>query len=126
MALTDQERIDIRRYCGYPVYGEDVPVTFFYIYTERYMVLEQRLSYLSDDEETTLRAIYLVNIRKLESDLMLTTDNLDTDTAAVWKHNSNEGIDRMNLYNSWRIQLCSFLGIAPLFSSGGNVKLQVA
>ena len=125
MALTNPEKVDVRRYCGYSIYGDDIPTTFLYIYTVRYGILEQRMLFMSDDEVTILRDIYLTNLRKLESDLMLTTDNLDTSSAAVWKHNSNEALDRENLFTSWRMKLAAFLGVELMLASSG-LRLNVA
>jgi hypothetical protein len=49
----------------------------------------------------------------LETAITDASDNLDTDIAAIWTHNKNEVSDRMNLFNKWRRQMCSFIGIPP-------------
>lgn len=123
MALTDQERVDIRRFCGYPMYG-GVPSGFqSYRFFQNYGTLEYRMTNLSATEETTLRSIYLTgpnNLYTLEQAVTSASDNLDTDVAAVWTHNKNEVRDRMRLYNLRRRDLCGFLGIPPGDSLAGQ------
>lgn len=131
MALTDQERVDVRRFCGYPMFG-GVPSSFqSYRFFQAYGTLEYRMTNLSATEETTLRTTYLTgpnNLYTLEQAVSASSANLDTDQAAVWTHNKNEMRDRMRLYNLWRKELCNFLGIPPgegLSQSDGAVRLVV-
>lgn len=133
MALTDQERVDIRRFCGYPMFG-GTPSSFqSYRFFQAYGTLEYRMTNLSPAEETTLRTTYLTgtnNLYQLEQGVTSASDNLDTDQAAVWTHNKDEVRDRMRLYNMWRRELCAFLGIpaGPGMSgssSGGTIPLVV-
>lgn len=133
MALTDQERVDIRRFCGYPMYG-GVPSGFqSYRFFQNYGTLEYRMTNLSATEEATLRTIYLTgpnNLYTLEQAITSASDNLDTDVAAVWTHNKAEVRDRMRLYNMWRGELCNFLGVPPGpamsgQSDGGSIRLVV-
>lgn len=131
MAFSDQERVDIRRFCGYPVYG-GVPSSFqSYRFFQSYGTLEYRLSNVSSDEEDTLRTIYLTgpnNLYTLEQAVFGSSANLDTDAAAVWTHNKNEVRDRMRLYNLVRDQLCQYLGVprGPNFvANSGTIPLVV-
>lgn len=114
MALSDQERVDVRRFCGYPMFG-GTPSSFqSYRFFQAYGTLEYRMTNLSAAEETTLRTTYLTgpnNLYQLEQAVTSASDNLDTDQAAVWTHNRTEVRDRMRLYNLWRRQLCAFLGV---------------
>lgn len=123
MAFTDQERVDIRRFCGYPLFG-GTPQSFqSYRFFQAYGTLEYRLTNLSSDEETTLRALYLTgpnNLYTLEQAIIGATANLDTDQAAVWTHNKNEVRDRLRLFDGWRKRLCDFLGVPPGPNFGGN------
>ena len=49
----------------------------------------------------------------METAIPTTGDNLDTDAAAVWKHNPREQRDRDALFESWRRRMCGFIGIPP-------------
>ncbi|WP_254303168.1 hypothetical protein [Rahnella sp. BCC 1045] len=87
------------------------------------MSLYQRLTTLSASEESVMDN-YLSKISALETAVTDSSDNLDTDQAAVWYHNKNEVNDRMKLYNLWRRQMCEFLGAAPGPSLGqGGTRL---
>ena len=75
--------------------------------------LDYRLQHLTSDEETVVRSTYLLNLNALEAAIPAASTNLDTESAAVWKHNANEVNDRTALFNQWRRQLCEFLGFKP-------------
>lgn len=112
MALTDGEKADVRRYCGYPVYGA-APTGFqTWRFYQVYGLLEFRMTNLSDPEIGITRR-YLVTLHGLEAGVPRSADNLDTDQAAVWTHNRNETRDRLRLFDDWRRRLCGFLGIPP-------------
>jgi hypothetical protein len=64
--------------------------------------------------------IYLANLNVMETDIFGVRDNLDTDEAAVWKHNKQEIADRSALYNRVRRQLCAFIGFEPGPGLGSN------
>lgn len=141
MAFSNQERVDIRRFCGYGMFGGIASPAFAYRYFTQYGTLEFKLTNPAPEEETTLRATYLtgmgsttnaastgVCLYTLEQALYGTTNNLDTDKAAVWTHNRNEQRDRERLYNRMRIELCNFLGVEPgpgLDVGGGSIGLVV-
>jgi hypothetical protein len=122
MAFTDQQKIDIRRFCGFPVYG-GVPVQAFgYRFFQWYGTLEFRMNNLDPNEETVVTTTYLANLYTLETAIFGASANLDTDQAAVWTHNKNEVRDREYLFDSTRRRLCDFFGIGPgpHLKAGGN------
>jgi hypothetical protein len=114
--LTEQQKIDVRRYCGFPVYGNGVsasPPSFGYRYYEQYLILEYRLDNLAIEEETTLQEMYLSTLGRLEAAIPTASENLDTDRAAVWYHNKDEVADRYELYRLWCRRLIEYLGVIP-------------
>lgn len=122
MSFTTAERVDIRRYCGYPQFGA-VPSSFqSYRFFVAYGTLEYRMSNMLDEEEAVVRTKFLANLGTLEDAIPSVSDNLDTEKAAVWTHNKNELSDRSALYNKWRRDLCGFMGIppGPALGAGGN------
>lgn len=110
--LTDAERTDARRFCGYPAYGAGQAGNMGWRFYQAYGALEYRLSNLSGVEETVLRT-YLGTIRRLEAAVPCASDHLDTDQAAAWRRNPEEVRDRMRLLDGWCRRLCAFLGIPP-------------
>ena len=113
MAFTDTEKTDIRRYCGYPVYG-NTPSPFFWTrYTVQYGNLEFRLDNLSPSEEAVVRGTYLAQLGPLEVAIPAASANLDTVEAAVWKWNPNEIKNRTDLFDQMRRALAAFLGVPP-------------
>lgn len=113
MAFTDAEKTDIRRFCGFPVFGGQPVQAFGHRFYQQYGTLEFRLNNLQASEEAVIRTTYLANLLQLEADIPGTRENLDTDQAAVWTHNKREQQDREALFDSWRRRLCGFLGIPP-------------
>lgn len=111
LAFTDQQRVDIRRFCGFPAYG-GVPVQAFgWRFFQQYGTLEFRLTNMSDDEIQTVITSYLTPLYTLETAIPGAGANLDTDSAAVWKHNKNEVQDRAGLFSYWCKRLCNFIGV---------------
>jgi hypothetical protein len=117
MALTAQQIVDVRRYMGYSVSGDDVSFSFReFVYSDVSLLglsIEYRLEHLSAEEENTLTTYYLTNLALREAEIQGASANLDTDQAAVWKHNKQEVSDRMGLFNQLRRDLCNFLGFEP-------------
>lgn len=127
MAFSTAERVDIRRFCWYPVAG-GAPNNFTsYRYFQAYGTLEFRLSNLAAEEEAVVRTTFLANLYTLESAIPAASANLDTDEAAVWKHNKREVADRRALFASWRKDLCEFLGVppGPAFNSAAGSGLSL-
>ena len=122
MSFTTAEKVDLRRFCGYGLYGTGTPLPASgYRFSTQYGVLEYKLNTLGAEEEAVVRTTYFTNLYTLETAIFGTSANLDTDEAAVWKHNKNEYRDRKALFNGVRRELCGFLGIqpGPGLSSGG-------
>src|SRR4051812_30812243 len=108
MALTAAEICDCRRFMGYSVSGDDVsnPYRELVYSNVSYfgLSIDYRLQHLSTEEETVARNKFLVPLNLREDEIQGSADNLDTDAAAVWKHNRNEVSDRTGLYNSLRYE----------------------
>ena len=118
--FTSAQLVDIRRFCGYPAMG-DGNVVFPYPWILRqYLALEYRLQHMTTDEGAVVINTYLANLYTLETAIVGTGANLDTDEAAVWKHNRREMADREDLFYNWRSKLCNFLGIPPGQGMGGG------
>lgn len=112
--LTEAQMVDCRRHMGYQAVGTIIPITddTDIVYAQFGMItmsLHKRLTTLNASEETVLLS-YITKCNELELAITTASDNLDTDEAAVWKHNKNEVNDRAALYTQWRVRLCAFLG----------------
>ena len=125
MALTDAQKLDARRFAGYPALG-DAAINdlsdFAYGYTSPGQVrtLFHRLTTLRPEEEAVLTTFYLPNLTALEAAIPASGANLDTDQASVWVHNKSEISDRAKLFRQQRLDMCGFLGISPGPSIGGG------
>lgn len=126
MAFTDAEKVDIRRHCGYPMFGDQPTQNFGYRFMQHYQTLEFRLQHFSAEEETAFRKL-LTDCGTLETAVIGSTANLDTAKAAVWTHNKNEVRDRQGLYDYSRKKLCDFIGIppGPAFTTDQGVRVIV-
>lgn len=128
MSFTQAEKVDIRRFCGYPLYGATPSSFQSYRFFQAYGTLEYRMANMQAEEEAVVRSTYLANLSTLEAAIPAAGANLDTDQAAVWVHNKNEVRDRAALLNKWRRDLCGFMGIPPgpsLGAGGASVELVV-
>ena len=110
--LTDTEKIDTRRHCGYPAYGGTASGFSSWRFYQAFGLLEYRIVNLADGEVAVVRK-YLGTLALLEDAIPSSSGNLDTNQAAVWTRNQNECRDRASLYDGWRTRLCAFLGIPP-------------
>lgn len=108
--LTDAEKVDIRRFCGYPAYGAAPTGMQSWRFFQVYGLLEFRLTNLSDAEIAVARR-YLGNLTVLELAVPATSGNLDTDQASIWTRNKDELTDRIGLFDEWRRRLCGFIGV---------------
>ncbi len=108
--LSDAERTDVRRFCGYPAYGSGQTGFESWRFFQAYGSLEYRMTNLSGSEVSVVRS-YLAQLNTLETALVGSGQNLDTDQAAVWRHNRNEVGDRSALLAAWSLRLCRFLGV---------------
>lgn len=110
--LTDAQKTDIRRFCGYPAYGSGAAGNAGWRFFQAYGSLEFRMNNLSLEEEAVVTN-YLQTITQLELAVPITSENLDTDSATGWQHNRNERADRLALLDEWRRRLCAFFGVSP-------------
>lgn len=110
--LTDAEKTDIRRFCGYPAYGATPAGFDSWRFYQVFGLLEFRMNNLSDSELAIVRR-YLAALTVLECAVPNAGQNLDTDQAAVWTRNRDEPRDRAKLLDVWSRRLCGFFGIPP-------------
>ncbi len=117
--LSDAEKVDIRRLCGYPAYGAAPTGMQSWRFFQVYGLLEFRINNLSDAELTIVRR-YIGTLNALEVAIPATSDGLDTAQASVWTRNKDEVGDRIKLFDEWRRRLCGFLGVptGPGLSTG--------
>jgi hypothetical protein len=111
MSFTNAQKVDIRRFCGYPAYGAGPSGFQSWRFFQAYGTLEYRLNNLAPEEEAVITATYLANLYTLESAIPTASGNLDTDRAGPWTHNRGETGDREALFANWRHKLCEFLGV---------------
>lgn len=122
--FSDQDKADIRRYLGYSPVGTGTTIFPEQWVFPSYLALEARLNNLLAAEAQNVMT-YLGQLRTMEAAIPGTSDNLDTASASVWIHNPSELRDRMNLYRTWRIELCNMLGMVPgphLQASGSGMR----
>lgn len=111
-ALSDAERVDVRRFCGYPAYGSGSSGFQSWRFFDAYGTLEFRLSNFADGEVQVVRQ-YLATLYNLEQAVPAAAANLDTDEASVWKHNRSEVKERTRLLEDWCRRLAFFIGVPP-------------
>jgi hypothetical protein len=118
-ALEDADKVDTRRFCGYPAFGAESGGFTGWRFYQAYGLLEFRMNNLSSNEILVVQG-YLTTLRALESAVPGSAPNLDTDRAAVWSHNRDEVRDRTLLFDDWRRRLCQFFGVplGPGFAAG--------
>jgi hypothetical protein len=125
--LSDQEKADIREFCGYPLIGDGTVVFPEPWVNVFWLALEVRLNTAQPVEYQKMR-YYLSLLYPLDIAIVNSTANLDTDQAAVWYHNKKEVRDRTRLFNQYRGRLLQFLGIPAgpgLNDASGSVRLVV-
>lgn len=110
MAFTDAQKIQIRKYCGYPLLGGVPNPNFGFRFFQAYGDLEFRLINMAPAEELEVITNYLVKLPQLENDVFNVRLNSDTAQAAVWYRNPKELNERENNYDKWRKWLCDFVG----------------
>jgi hypothetical protein len=127
--LTDAQKDDVRRHCGFPVFGLGVgttPPTFGYRYYEWYLILEYRMNNLGQNQADLLINTYIANCNILEQAILTASGNLDTDRAAVWYHNKKEVQDRFDLYKLWCNRTIEYLGVSsPSKLVGVGFKVRI-
>jgi hypothetical protein len=110
--LTDQQKTDVRRFCGYPAYGASPSGNMGWRFYVAYGALEYRMNNLSPDEIIVV-SNNLAVLLQLEQAVPCSSDNLDSEAAGAWTHNPNEVADRLRLLNVWSRRLCAFFGVPP-------------
>lgn len=129
MAFTNAEKVDVRRFAGYPAYGAGASGFQGWRFFQAYGLMEFRLNNMATEEEAVVRTTYLANLATLETAIVGAGANLDTDVAAVWTHNKREVADREGLFASWRARLCAFLGVPPgpdmVNGSAGQMRITI-
>lgn len=110
--FTDAQKVDIRRFCGYPAYGGSQAGFQSWRFFQAYGLLEFRMNNLLPEEATVVTS-YLATLYPLETAIPTAGNNLDTSQASVWTHNTSEVSDRRALFDDWRRRLCAFLGVPP-------------
>ena len=108
--LSDAERVDVRRFCGYPAYGGGASGFQSWRFFQAYGTLEYRLSNLAGEELQVVRQ-YLSTLYGLEGGVVAAAANLDTDKAAAWTRSRSELSDRVRLLDEWRRRLALFIGV---------------
>lgn len=111
-SLSDTEKTDIRRHCGYPTATATGAGGQAWLYYQHVGMLETRMTTLAGTELAVTRR-YLATLANLELAVPRAGDSMDTDQAAVWTRNRSEPQDRMALFDEWRRRLCAFLGLKP-------------
>lgn len=112
MAFTDDQKNQIRMHTGYGVYGSESNPNYGYRYFTWFGTLEYKMNNLAPVEEATVLTVFLPRLNDLQTAIFdQTTQNADTDRAAVWYHNKNEQADREKLYMSLRLKLCAYFRV---------------
>lgn len=126
VVLTDPEKIDARRFMGYPVFGAAPSGNMGWQFYRAAGLVEYRLANLSSAEEDVLRQ-YLATINALEHSIPEAASGLDTRSAGGWVRNPVELAERSRLFDDWRRRLCAFLGVpaGPEFGGGSSVALVI-
>lgn len=108
--LSEAERVDVRRFLGYPAYGSGNTGAQSWRFFQAYGTLEFRLTNFAPEELQVVRQ-YLASLYSLESSITGASANLDTEQAASWTHNQAEVQDRLKLFDEWRRRLSLFIGV---------------
>jgi hypothetical protein len=123
--LTDQERVDVRRYTWYPAYGPGPSGFQSWRYFQSYGMLEYRLTNMAPGEFGVLRYM-LGNLAMLEAALPAASGGLNVGVASVFTRNPRELLERKQLYDYHRRELCNFMGVPPGpygCGSGGSIVI---
>jgi hypothetical protein len=124
--FDDAEKTDIRRYMGYPMFGDEATQGFGHRFLHHWGLVEYRMNHALPAEEAVIRD-HLTKLKQLETDTFDVRGNLDTASAAVWTRNEAEQAERERLYRTWRLRLCQFFGVpgGPGLQGGNTVCLKV-
>lgn len=120
--LTDAQKVDVRRWMGYPTLnGNEPDYVFSNVSAYGQVSLGNKLDNLSAAEEDALINLYLTPLASLEAALLATSDSMDTQAAGPFIANPREVAERTALYNKWRRDMCGYLGFkpGPMLGDGG-------
>ena len=119
--FTDAEKADIRRFCGYPAYGQGATGFMGWRFFQAYGLLEYRMNNMAPAELQVTRE-YLAFLYPIETAISTAGVNMGTDMAAVWTRNKNEVRDRMAHFGTMRRELCRIIGVpsGPGLGDGGT------
>lgn len=126
--LSDQEKEDVREFCGYPLYGNGT-VIFPAPWVNRYwLALETRMDTAQPGEYQNIRYKLSV-LYPLDQAISQASATLNVATAAVFTRNPQELKERTRLFNYYRLRLCQFMGVpaGPNLdaSNGGSIQMVV-
>ena len=110
--LSDAQKVDVRRFCGYPAFGSGADGNAGWRFYQAYGALEYRMINLSVDEGVVVTNM-LGTLNGFETSLAGSICDLDTDGAGPWTRNKDEVKDREGIMALWSRRLCAFLGVPP-------------
>ncbi|GBR06266.1 hypothetical protein AA0323_1329 [Asaia siamensis NRIC 0323] len=111
-ALTEDEKTEIRRFCGYAALGDVASGESSWRFFQNAGTLEWRLNTLAGSERKRLR-YFLATLIQMERAVQSVSENLDTQAVSAWTRNTRELSERVRLFDWWRRRVCGFLGIMP-------------
>lgn len=111
-ALTEDEKTEIRRFCGYAALGDVASGESSWRFFQNAGTLEWRLNTLAGPERKRLR-YFLATLFQMERAVLSASENLDTEAVSVWTRNTRELSERVRLFDWWRRRVCGFLGVLP-------------
>ena len=126
LPLSDAERVAVREFTGYGLYGPGPGSQSFNRFTVGYQSLEYRMGAMLPAELVIARD-HIATCSAAKVAWRGGADNLDTDQAAIWYRNRQEMHDRRAYYRECRRDLARFMGIpvGPELSGEGAMRLVV-
>lgn len=122
--FTDDEKVAVLRFCGYPSFGWNTTYDPFGLYFARYAQ-----PYVFNDARMAavlaLARIKLAELTALDADVVGAGARLSTDSAAVWHRNRTEVADRTALLRQRGRDLCLILGVNPGAGLGGGSTIRL-
>lgn len=116
MALTEADKVNVRRLLGY----ETLNANTIAIVRTNYAKLEFKMSHLSADEEAFLTE-RLSLILDMEAEIYDARANLGIKAAGEFIQNPNEIGQRRSLMNAAISEMGKFLGVPVNNQGGGNI-----
>lgn len=117
MALTEAQKVDLRRHLGFGMMGDNPTATDVVYGRNVNPWMEDRMVHLTADEEAfVVDRLSLLN--DMEQEYFDSRDNFDTLAAGSFKQNPNEAKQRRSMLVKARKELARFLD-APFYGEGG-------